>query len=248
MNILITGTSSGIGKSLCEKYKAIGNLVIHVNRGASFELYNDHSSNEFFIKCDITSFDHVDMIFKELSKKNIKLDFVYLNAGVNVPDFCPDFNLINFKKNMDINLYGSINFVGAAKANSVKGATFIFFSSTSNIVPNPFHFGYFLSKYSIFEAQKFFQKNERKNIYKVVILGPIKTNISRMFSPPKGFQLFILNFLIVNTSDCAEAIIKFSLSRKTVLRYPFKSIAIYYAAKILLFFLPNAYKVSERSE
>ncbi len=96
--ILITGTTSGIGESLAKKLRLLNNFIVHINKGEDFKLSHQLESNEIFIEADITSVDHVKKIYNNLDTKKINLDFLYLNAGINLQDFSPKFNLFDFKK------------------------------------------------------------------------------------------------------------------------------------------------------
>lgn len=241
MIVLITGTTSGIGKSLANDFLKKNDFVIHVNRGKSFKTVS-YSNNEIFFESNIVSLDDIELLFKELVRINKVPNKFFLNAGVNIPDINMEIDILNFHENFNINFYGSLNFISTCNKFKLENRTFILFSSTSNIVPNPRHFGYYLSKFALFKATSFLSSSDKKNIYKCIILGPVNTNISRYFQPPKGFQKYLLMLLIVKPEDCAKKIIKFSSSNKKYLYFPFKAVLIYFLARFFLYFFPKAYK------
>lgn len=247
MNVLITGTTSGIGKCLANDLLKKNFFIIHVNRGSRFELCSS-SEKEIFIKANIISLKDIELLLKKLIKIDKIPEYFYLNAGVNLPDINSKLEICTFQENFNINFYGSLNFISSSQKLKLLNKTFILFSSTSNIVPNPCHFGYFLSKYGLFKATSFLSASDKDNIYKCIILGPINTNISRNFKPPQGFQKFIFKLLIVEPDKCVKKIIEFSLTKKKFLFYPLKAIFIYYIAKFFIKLFPKAYNPSNRSE
>lgn len=88
-NVLITGTTSGIGKAFAEKFAAMGNHIILVARNRQkleqqkLFLQNQYHVTVNFIAYDLTKEDAVDFIMKQLENWNIPIDFLVNNAGFN---------------------------------------------------------------------------------------------------------------------------------------------------------------------
>ena len=88
-NVLITGTTSGIGKAFAEKFAAMGNHIILVSRNRQkleqqqIFLQNQYHVTVHFIAYDLTKEDAVDLIIKQLENWNISIDFLINNAGFN---------------------------------------------------------------------------------------------------------------------------------------------------------------------
>ena len=231
---LITGTTSGLGEKLKLLLISKGNNVISINRIGTVNKDNNYDFN-----LDITSYSEVFSFLKKLNDEGRVPKYFILNAGINLFDNQKYFSVNNFKSCFDINFYGVMNFVGAIEELAVKNKCFIYISSTSNIIPNPAALGYFSSKYLIDKISNYFSK---ENDHKVVILGPVLTNISRKIGPPKGIAKILFNFLAIDSVKSAEKIYQFILSNKKKLYFTKKSIIVYWLIKIILIFFPNIYK------
>ena len=93
MNILITGTSSGIGKALAQKYLAAGHTVFGISRRNTWK-----STNFNWISANLTGNDRLisDTITSRITT-DIQLDRIVCNAGTfseNATKFNNTHNLI----------------------------------------------------------------------------------------------------------------------------------------------------------
>ena len=237
--ILITGTSSGIGKVLLNYFKE-NNFIISINREKSQEP-NLNEDNILNYNIDITDLNSVKNCINDLIQKSKTPDILILNAGINIYDNKEYFDVTKFKECFDINFYGSMNFVSVLSELQISKRKVVFMSSTSNIIPNPAAIGYFSSKLLLKKSTKLLNLNN-DNIYKVSILGPIKTNISRNINPPKGIAQKIYNLLVAKPENMVEKFEKFILSNKKYFYFTRLSIAIYYLIATVLFFIPQFYK------
>ena len=107
-SILITGTSSGLGKSLAE-YFSKNNEVISINKIGSENLNINNLEN---FNINILEYNKVEDLILKLKSENRIPDIFILNAGINKYDNKENFNYENFKDCFETNFYGSMNFVG----------------------------------------------------------------------------------------------------------------------------------------
>ena len=152
-------------------------FIISINREKSQEP-NLNEDNILNYNIDITDLNSVKNCINDLIQKSKTPDILILNAGINIYDNKKYLDITKFKECFDINFYGSMNFVSALSELQISKRKIVFMSSTSNIIPNPAAIGYFSSKLLLKKSAKLLNLNN-DNIYKVSILGPIKTNISR---------------------------------------------------------------------
>ncbi|MDE7445295.1 MAG: SDR family oxidoreductase [Lachnospiraceae bacterium] len=88
-NVLITGTTSGIGKAFAEKFASTGNNIILVSRDRKkleqqqLFLQNQYHVTVNFIAYDLAKEDAVDLIMAQIDNWNISIDFLVNNAGFN---------------------------------------------------------------------------------------------------------------------------------------------------------------------
>lgn len=88
-NILITGTTSGIGKAFAEKFASMGNNIILVSRDRQkleqqqLFLQNQYHVTVNFVAYDLSKEDAVDLVMEQINKWNISIDFLVNNAGFN---------------------------------------------------------------------------------------------------------------------------------------------------------------------
>lgn len=111
--VLVTGSSSGIGRSTAINFAKEGATVI-VNCGKSIEkgkkVVKDivkFGGKAFFIQCDISKEEHVVKMVKEIKDKFKKIDVLINNAGVTKQSNLLDLQLTQFQKTLDTNLLGT---------------------------------------------------------------------------------------------------------------------------------------------
>ncbi len=106
MNILITGTSSGIGSGLAMYYLKKDHIVYGISRRNNEIL--DRYSNFRFLSQDLSDFAATEEAIPKLLEHVDTLDLVILNAGVlgKINDM-QDTPLEEIKKVMDINVWSN---------------------------------------------------------------------------------------------------------------------------------------------
>ena len=138
-----------------------------------------------------------------------------------------------------------MNFVEAVEKLGIRNKKIICISSTSNIIPNPKALGYFSSKLLLrknFELLNFNNTNQ----FKVIILGPVNSKISRHLKKPSGIAGIIYRFLQISSEKAAKKIFKFIHSSQKTLYVTFISLLTYYLIKLLLLFMPSLYMQNNR--
>ena len=106
MNILITGTSSGLGNGLAKYYLNKGHHVYGVSRRLNGELKT--FENYDFLVQDVSNFSKLETNFASFLNGVEVLDLVILNAGVlsKINDL-RDTGLAEIKQVMDVNVWAN---------------------------------------------------------------------------------------------------------------------------------------------
>ena len=146
-SVLITGTTSGIGRGLLQLYAKQAVKVISVNRVRVAELEAQHPSVRF--ECvDVRSAESVETLVRDLAASGDLPDVFILNAGINRLDNDEAFDLPLYREVIDTNLYGALNFI--APLTRVPAARverhIVAISSMINYAGNPYGLGYATSK------------------------------------------------------------------------------------------------------
>lgn len=106
MNILITGTSSGLGFGLAEYYLKNNHNVFGISRKQNPEL--SQHSNFKFVSQDISHFEALKLKVAALLENETKLDLVILNAGIvnDIKDLYHT-SLDEIEKVMNVNVWAN---------------------------------------------------------------------------------------------------------------------------------------------
>lgn len=238
-SVLITGTTSGLGRALLIHYASLGAKVIAVNRRKSYEL-SDWDIEEHVI--DICDYEAVFALVKDLKGREAVPDLFVLNAGVNKVDNLAGLDFGVFSEVMRTNVNGVMTFVGAIHELGIAGKKIAALSSTSNIVPNPAHVSYYVSKMALHESFRLLGRNDLKNAYQSVVLGPVRTNIMLGYPKPSGLQAKILDLLQVSADDAADALAGFFASDSRVFYYTKFACVFYWCVRQLLRVFPGLYR------
>lgn len=113
MNILITGTSAGIGYGLALKYLKDGHVVYGISRHRNEKL--DEHEQFYFLAQDITEFDYARLNISNFLKAVDELDLVILNSGIlnEIKDMI-ETPVEELQKSMDVNVWGNKTALDAA--------------------------------------------------------------------------------------------------------------------------------------
>lgn len=138
MNILITGTSSGIGKQLALDYLKDSQDTHTVyccgrNRDALQELAAEFPDKAIILEFDIQSYEEC----KESLSAQQDLDLVILNAGTCEYIDANHFDARSFKRVFDINVVGMANCLEFLIPRMRKNSTLALMGSSSSFLPLP---------------------------------------------------------------------------------------------------------------
>jgi len=219
MKVLVTGASSGIGKSIAELLARKGNIVCGIGQRSkvSFSLKEEQRKNLFYKRCNVASSSDVLRLKKKLNKKGFSPDTIILSAGIYPDDIHPQYNSDIFRQTFETNLFGSMNFVEAYLPEFLakRHGHFITLSSIAAFRPNIRGISYPSSKAALSLAFRGLDMQyRRKNVpFSVVYLGPVET---AMWEGKKSF-------IVAKPQVIAKKVISAMKSRKQVYYLPFLS-------------------------
>lgn len=168
-NIVITGSSSGIGKALKESFIAQGDNVIGV------------STHDDDFCCDVTDREALEKIFKEISKKFDKIDIVIPCAGFGLFGAIELTPYEKVKKEYEVNVLGLISTIQLALPLMRDNGKIINISSVCALYPLPFRAFYCSSKAAVSMLSDCLRMELARTKIQSTAICPceIKTNFSK---------------------------------------------------------------------
>ena len=140
--IIITGTSSGIGKHLAEYFGQKGHRVYGLSR--------KNTESDYFktIPTDITDEKAVENAVSEILLSGKRIDFLINNAGMGMVGAVEDATKEDIRKLFDLNLIGAVQVMNAVlpKMRNQKAGKIINISSIGSEMGLPFRGFYSASK------------------------------------------------------------------------------------------------------
>ena len=113
---LVTGASSGIGLVLVRELLKMGYRVIAASRTPdrlSAEISIGYDEVFWSVRVDVCDGNMVNRVVKEAESVWGRIDVLVNNAGYEQIGAVEDLTEVDFKKNMDVNLFGAFRFVKA---------------------------------------------------------------------------------------------------------------------------------------
>jgi len=191
--ILITGASGGIGRALVKLLIEDGNIVIGVSRRheelVKLSLKVPSTLFQYFV-CDVSDTKSVNNLKDELLNKHIMPDVVICAAAISENDYEPTYNSQMIRETMEINFFGTSNFVESFYPLFInrKYGHFISISSISAFKPSIKSLSYGSSKAAISMLFRGLQIDSKNKNYQVdfsnIYLGPVDT---QMWEGKKSF-------------------------------------------------------------
>ena len=168
-NIIITGSSSGIGQALRNYYSQNGDNVI----GISLE-GDDYN-------CDVSNFDAMKIIFDDISKKIDKIDILIPCSGFGLSGAVELIDNKMIQKEYDVNVMGTINAIQCALPLIREDGRIINISSACALFPLPFRAFYCSSKAAVSSLSDCLRMELCKTKIQSTAICPcdIKTNFTK---------------------------------------------------------------------
>lgn len=110
-NVVIFGSSRGIGRALAIEYSSLkSNLILFSRNDQDIKSLSEDITNlgatAFFRKCDVSLKDNVKDAVDFAIEKLETIDLAVLNAGIGKPVWMTSFNSNDFKEVMETNTFG----------------------------------------------------------------------------------------------------------------------------------------------
>jgi NAD(P)-dependent dehydrogenase (short-subunit alcohol dehydrogenase family) len=243
--VLITGTTSGVGRALLEHYVEQGAAVISVNRRRVEELEARYPSVRF--EClDVRRVEEVSRLVSSLAASGDLPDVFILNAGINRIDNDERFELAPYQEVIDTNLFGVVGFVAPLTEVSPSQVQrhVIAISSMVNYVGNPYGVGYYASKRALTACFDVWAAMYAGTdlVFQQVMLGPVRTAIFTMASRLPAWMGRIKDLFSVSQADAARAVARFARTRRKKLFYPLRALPLYLAMWLLQHLVPGFFQ------
>jgi short-subunit dehydrogenase len=154
--IIITGASSGIGKSLAFEFAKRGaNLVLASRQYVTLcqmaeELIGQYAIKAIAVQCDVAKQDDCDHLIKQTVLTFGKIDVLVNNAGISMRALFNDVDVEVLKTVMDVNFWGAVYCTKYALPEILKTkGTIVGVSSIAGYKGLPGRTGYSASKFAM---------------------------------------------------------------------------------------------------
>jgi NAD(P)-dependent dehydrogenase (short-subunit alcohol dehydrogenase family) len=226
--VLITGTSSGIGKATVNEFARMGWNVIATQRTPEKETDFNHIQNVKLYRMDVTNLDSIKDTMIQVQKDFGRLDVVINNAGYGVDGAFEAMSDEIIEKQFNTNVFGLMRVTREAikhmRPNG--GGTIIQISSMGGKITFPLYSIYHATKFAVegFTESLHYELSQFNIKMKLIEPGPIVTDFygrSRQFIKPTDtnqYDVFIQKF-----NDAAEKVMKEAEGPEVVAKTIYKS-------------------------
>lgn len=226
--ILITGTSSGIGKATVLEFAKMGWNVIATQRNPENESDFNKLPNVKLLSLDVTNLDSIQQAIVQATRDFGKIDVVVNNAGYGVDGAFEAMSDDVIEKQFNTNVFGLMRVTREAikhmRPNG--GGTIIQVSSMGGKITFPLYSIYHATKFAVegFTESLHYELRQFNIKMKLIEPGPIVTDFygrSRQFIKPidtNQYDGFIQKF-----NDAAEKVMKDAEGPEVVAKTIFKA-------------------------
>ncbi len=227
-NVLITGTSSGIGKATVHEFAKNGWNVIATQRTPEKETDFKNLPNVKLFPMDVTDLDSIKNTLALAQKDFGKIDVVVNNAGYGVDGAFEAMSDDIIEKQFNTNVFGLMRVTREAikhmRPNG--GGTIIQISSMGGKITFPLYSIYHATKFAVegFTESLHYELAQFNIKMKLIEPGPIVTDFygrSRTFIKPTDTNQY--DGFIQKFNDAAEKVLKEAEGPEVVAKMIFKS-------------------------
>ncbi len=244
-HVLITGTTSGLGRGLLEYYAGAGIQVTAVNRRKCDEL-EAHFPRVSFRLADVRQQEKIRDLIVHLAESGDLPDLFILNAGINRVDNDSFFDVGIFNEVMETNLLGVMNFVAPITQleKLSKKVSVVAISSMGSGLPNPYCLSYHVSKRALTASFDVLSEMYAGTplCFKQVVLGPVPTAIHDTSHKFPKIMSEIKKIFSVSLPEAVQSIVKFSETDQKTLILPWPAYFLFRAVRMAQTAIPGFYR------
>jgi NAD(P)-dependent dehydrogenase (short-subunit alcohol dehydrogenase family) len=226
--VLITGTSSGIGKATVIAFAQMGWNVIATQRAPEKETDFKKLPNVQLHSLDVTNLESIEKVFSQAKKEFGKIDMVVNNAGYGVDGAFEAMSDLVIEKQFNTNVFGLMR----VTRESIKhmrpngGGTIIQISSMGGKITFPLYSIYHATKFAVegFTESLHYELAQFNIKMKLIEPGPIVTDFygrSRQFIKPADTNQY--DGFIQKFNHAAEKVMKDAEGPEVVAKMIFKA-------------------------
>src|SRR5438270_9594744 len=153
---LVTGGATGIGRALCEELAARGVFVIvgDINLAGAKEVaaaLEQQNCRAEALALDVSRAADVEIVVNDVAVRHKQLDFIFNNAAVAAVGELRDGNIEDFRRIVEVNLFGVVHGTMAAYRVMLRQGFghIINVSSVTGFMPTPILSAYSTTKWAI---------------------------------------------------------------------------------------------------
>lgn len=233
---IITGAGSGIGRSLSMELSKQGATVvisdINTERIENVKTELEESCGKVSaLSLDVSDYDAVNRMVRNAVAEHGRVDYMFSNAGIAIGGEVRDITIKEWRKAIEINLFGVINCVDSIYPIMVKQVSghIVNIASIEGLIPFPGHISYTASKFGIVGLSHGLRIEGASLGVKVTVVCPgyIDTPIfqeSELVNLDREKVLKLLDWISpISPDDCANKILAGVKRNKGILVIPLRA-------------------------
>lgn len=228
-NIVITGGSSGIGENVAVKVAQIGARPILLARSKEKlmkicdDMNQKTSINCMYFQVDVSDFEQVEFVFKQIAEKIGRIDILLNNAGFGIFDAFHEADFEDIQKMFEVNVLGLMACTKAVLPSMMarNSGHIINIASQAGKLATPKSSGYSATKHAVLGFTNSLRLELAKtNIYvSSVNPGPIETNFFSIADKSGNYVKNVERFML-NPDFVANKIVQLMEKPKRELNLP----------------------------
>ncbi len=229
---VVTGGGGGIGQALCQELGQGGSTVVvaDINDDNARHVASTITRNggrAHAVRVDVSNEEEVRRLIEETVTEHGHLDYLFNNAGIGIGGDARDLTLEQWRRVLEVNLYGAIYGTTIAYPIMVQQGSghIVNTSSFTGLLPYPGAAPYCTSKYAIMGLSLSLRLEGADLGVKVSVVcpGPIQTNLYQVMPAvnlPREQIIAQYPFKIMDASQAAHKILGGVSRNKAVIVFP----------------------------